>query len=103
MSNVTINLTKWYHFVLGAIPLLALVGTTIMWIDTRYMHREISDTRFIEMQLRLVQMQVRHYNSRIRAGEVLTPEETIQFELDKDQLKLLLGERNKILGIGDQE
>lgn len=103
MSNVTINLTKWYHFVLGAIPLVAVIATTIMWIDTRYMHREISDTRFIEMQLRLVQMQVRQYNTRIKAGEVLTPEEQIQFDLDKDQLKLLLAERNKILGIGEDE
>jgi len=103
MPEVTINLSKWYHFVLGSLPLLAFIGTALMWIDTRYMHKEISDTRFIELQIKIVQGQVRDAHRRLEDGKTLSADELIQFELDKDQLKFLMGERNRLLGIGDDE
>lgn len=88
---------------LGAMPVLAAIATAIMWVDTRYMHREISDTRFIELQLRIVQAQVREYHRRVEDGKTLTPDELLQFELDKDQLKFLMNERNRLLGLGEDE
>ena len=103
MPNVTINLSKWYHLLLGSLPLLAMLATGAMWMDTRYMHKEISDTRFIELQIRIVQAQVRAYHKMVQNGERLTPEEQVQFDLDRDQLRFLMGERNRLLGLGDSE
>lgn len=101
MADIQINLTKWYHFVLAVAPVVAMVATAIMWIDTRYMHKEISDTRFIELQIRIVQGHVRDYNRVIDNGGMLSADDKFNHEMDKDQLKNLMLERNKILGIGD--
>ncbi len=101
MANVTINLTKWYHFVLAAVPLIAMIATALMWVDTRYMHREISDIRFIELQIRIIDGHVRDYNRIIDADGTLSAEDQMKREMDMDQLKNLMMERNKILGIGD--
>ena len=100
MAGITINLAKWWHGLIAALPILALVGSFALWLDTRYMHREISDTRFIELQIRIVQGNVRSFNRRIDNGEELNSQETLEFEMEKDQLKFLMNERNKILDIG---
>ena len=81
-------------------PLVAMLATAWFWFDTRYMHRTISDTRFIELQIRIVQGDIRDHNKMLDAGVTLSAEQRMQFDLDKDQLKFLMSERNKILGIG---
>lgn len=101
MANVTINLTKWYHFVVAAVPLVAMIATALMWVDTRYMHREISDIRFIELQIRIIEGHVKDYNRIIDTNGTLSAEDQMNREMDIDQLKNLMFERNKILGIGD--
>ncbi len=70
-------------------------------MDTRYMHKEMSDTRFIELQIRIVEGHVRDYNRIIDADGTLSAEDQMKREMDMDQLKNLMMERNKILGIGD--
>ena len=99
-SGININLSKWYHGVIAIMPLIALLGSGWFWLDTRYMHKEISDTRFIELQIRIVQSNVRDYNRRIDAGEDLNAQETLEYDMEKDQLKFLMNERNKVLDIG---
>lgn len=101
MANVTINLTKWYHFVIAAVPLVAMIATAFMWVDTRYMHKEISDTRFIELQIRIVEGHLRDYTRIIDAGSGLSAEDQMKFNMDMAQLQNLMLERNKRLGIGD--
>lgn len=81
-------------------PLLALLGTSIMWVDTRYMHREISDTRFIELQIRLVERNIRDYHRMMEEGRELTPQERMDLEMEQDQLRFLRSERNKVLDLG---
>ena len=97
------NLKKFYRILLDMLPLLILGGTILMWVDVRYMHRYISDTRFIELQRIIVQSQVRDFHQMIKSGVELTPEQELQFELDKDQLKFLMSERNRLLGIGESQ
>lgn len=94
------KLSKVYTEILRALPLLALLGTAILWIDTRYMHREISDTRFIELQIKIVRDNVQEYNRRIDNGEEFGAQEQLEFDMEKDQLRFLMNERNKILDLG---
>ncbi len=77
-----------------------MVATAFMWVDTRYMHTDISDTRFIELQIRIVQGHIRDYTRIIDSGSSPTANDTVAYEMDVDQLKNLMAERNKILGIG---
>ncbi len=100
MPDVKINLTKWYHFVVAIVPVVAMLATGFMWMDTRYMHKEISDTRFIELQIRIVEGHIRDHNRIVDAGGELSAEDVFENEMDVDQLKNLMAERNKILGIG---
>lgn len=99
-SGININLSKWYHGVIAIMPLIALLGSGWFWLDTRYMHKEISDTRFIELQIKIVEGNVKAYNRIIAEGIVLGPQDQLEFDMEKDQLRFLMTERNKILGIG---
>ncbi len=92
--------SKFYTEFLRALPVLALLGTVVLWIDTRYMHREISDTRFLEIRIEMVSDNVQEYNRRIDAGETLSAQEQLEFEMEKDQLRFLMNERNKLLDLG---
>lgn len=103
MTNLTINISKWYHAVIALVPLIAMISTTAMWVDTRYIHKTISDNRFIELQIKIIEGQIKDYNRLIDAGVNPTAEEITRYNLDLEQLKNLINERNKILGIGDLE
>lgn len=100
MPDFNINITKIATFFKVVLPLTAMIATAGMWIDTRYMHQDISDTRFIELQIRIVQGHIRDYTRLVDAGDTITANDTVQHEMDKDQLKNLMEERNKILGLG---
>lgn len=100
MPDFNINITKIGSFLKVVVPLTAMAATAGMWIDTRYMHKDISNTRFIELQMRIVQGHIRDYTRIVDANGVITASDTVQHEMDKDQLKNLVSERNKILGLG---
>lgn len=100
MPDFNINVTKIGAFLKVVVPITAMIATAGMWIDTRYMHQDISDTRFIELQIRIVQGHIRDYTRIIDSGGVISASDTVQHDMDIDQLKNLMEERNKILGIG---
>ena len=104
MAELNINLTKWWHYLIAAVstlgPIIAFCGTAWMWLDTRYMHREISDTRYIELQMKIIEGHIRDYNRIVAGGGTPSPDDVMNYELDLDQLKNLQQERNRILGIG---
>ena len=100
MPEIKINLSKWYHYIMELAPLVAMIATGLMWIDTRYMHRQISDTRFIELQIKIIDGHLNEYNRILDSGGTLTAAEQTKYEMNKHQLQNLTEERNKILGIG---
>ncbi len=100
MPNVSINLTKWYHYVLAIVPLVSMIATAWMWMDTRYMHKEMSDTRYIELQIRVVEGHIRDYTRVRDNGGLLSATDEIKLDMDLAQLQNLMQERNRMLGIG---
>ena len=100
MPEIKFSLTKWWHYLAAFVatmgPIITFTVSGWLWLDARYMHREISDTRYISLQIQIVQGHIRDYH-RI---ETPSPEDTTNYELDLDQLKNLQQERNRILGIG---
>ena len=91
----------WSHLLFAAVPFISAIATAFMWADTRYMHKDISDTRFIELQIKIVEGHIRDYNRVLDSGGQLNAEEQVKYELDKKQLMDLMAERNRILGIGE--
>lgn len=92
---------KYILKVLGVvIPMIGFLGTAALWVDTRYMHRQISDTRFIDLQIRLIENRISIYQRMIDRQEPLTESERMDYDVSVEQLKDLLRERNKLLGIG---
>ena len=98
--SIKIDVPKILNFFKVIVPVIAMIATAGMWIDTRYMHQDISNTRFIELQIRIVQGHIRDYTRLVDAGDIINANDTVQHEMDKDQLKNLMEERNKILGLG---
>lgn len=101
MSDININLSKWYHAVIAVLPVLALIGSFGLWLDTRYMHKEISDNRFIQLQIDIVNGQLMDYNRMIDEGKALTAKELQDYEMYKFRLQMLEQERSRKLQIGD--
>ena len=97
MKEVTINLNKWYHWLIASLPLLGLLGSLTLWVDTRHMHKDIADIRWLDVQILIIDGHILDY-TRI---ENPTTADTIAYELSRDQLNLLKGERSKELGLGD--
>lgn len=99
MPEVNVSLTKWWHWLTAVVatlgPIVALLSATALWVDTRYMHREISDTRFIELQIKIVDGHIRDYHRLDSPSQ----EDTMKYNLDFEQLKNLQRERNRILGL----
>lgn len=87
-------------FATVVIPLVTLMATTAMWVDTRYMHREISDTRFIDLQIQILEMSIVEYENKINNELPVTMDETRRYNLNVDQMKNLMKERTNTLGIG---
>ena len=93
------NLPTWLNKVLSILPLVALLSTSLMWVDTRYIHREISDTRFIDLQIKIIQGHVRDYERVKDSGANPTSSDESNYKLDMQQLEYLMIERTKKLGL----
>jgi hypothetical protein len=84
------------------IPILTFVGSMFFWLDARYMHRQISNIRFIETQMLILEGQVEYYERMEEFNIDLSQQDTRRYEMKLMQLLDLNKERNKILGIGDE-
>ena len=100
MSGVTINLSKWYHGLVAALPVLALIGSFWLWLDTRYMHKEISDNRHLVLQMDVINLQLMEFNRMIDAGADLSAQQQQEFDMLKFRLQLLEKERQDSLQLG---
>ena len=85
---------------LTIMPILAMLGTGAMWVDTRYMHKQISDIRYIDIQIRIVQGHIKDYERLKDSGSKLTTSDETSHSTDMTQLDHLLVERNRMLGLG---
>ena len=103
MGDLTINVTKWYHLALALAPVISLIIVSVMWVDVRYLHKEIADNRFIELQIKIAEGHIQDYHRFIDSGGKPSPLERMKYESDADQLKKLIDEKNKNLGIGNIE
>jgi len=94
MAELTI--TKWYHWMLMSLPLLAVFTSMILWVDSRHMHKDIADIRFLDVQILIINGHILDY-TRINKPTIA---DTIAYDLSRDQLNLLTARRNEELGLG---
>ena len=82
--------------ILGVATMLA---PAIMWIDGRYMHSDIANIRYIDLQLSLIEKNVRDYQRLVDTKAVITAADETNYHLDVETIKELQQQRNKLLGI----
>lgn len=100
---ITINLTKWWHAAIAAAPLLALIATFALWVDTRYMHKHIQARQNVEIQLDIAKYRVKQYMLMEKNGIALTVDEEMDYEARQRQVEDLEEEKNCLLGISKCE
>ena len=83
--------------------LIALFVSAGFWVDSRYMHRDSSDFRHVETQMMILEGHMRDHHRWVSAGNAVNHDEQLQYDMDKEQYKLLQKERNRILGIGEMQ
>ena len=96
MKEVTISFSKWYHWLLASLPLLAILGSAILWVDARHMHTDIANIRYIDLQISIIEGHIRDYSRLNNPGSA----DEIYYNLDVDQLNKLKSERSRELGLG---
>ena len=93
-------MNKWLKWAINIVPLLAAIFTTVLWVDTRYMHKDISDARFIDMQMAMYERYVKVHERRIdREGYKPSEEEKREYDLMVNALTEMEKARNKVLGL----
>lgn len=85
----------------STVPLIMMLVAGAMWLDARYMHKQLSDVRYLELQIRINEMEVSDLEDRIDAGEQLTSEEKRLYDIYIGQIETLMKERNRQLGISE--
>lgn len=95
MPQITIDLKKWYKIFIKSIPLLALLGSGILWIDARHMHKDIADIRWLDVQISIINGHILDY-TRIENPDAA---DDIAFKISLDRLNFLTEERSQRLGL----
>lgn len=86
-------------YLLNLLQVISLIGMFFMWVDARYMHSEIANTRYVDLQIKITQSNIREYNRIKEMGVMTDPSDDTQYVLDLKELQLLMAQRNKILGL----
>jgi hypothetical protein len=100
MSGLTVK-TLLFQYMLPLAPVFAMFATLWLWFDSRYMHKEMSNARYIDSQIRVVQIELDVFHRVVDSGEVLTSKQQSRYEALHAELSNLQEERNRQLGIGD--
>lgn len=84
------------------LPVISFCGTLALWADTRYMHKDMSDARHLELQIEFYDRQLTLWDRRIdKEGYSLNSEELREYELFEETIKRLKQQRLKILGFSE--
>lgn len=71
-----------------------------LYMDTRYMHKEMSDARHLDLQITLYEREMKFYERRIdQGGYNPTLEEKREYNMLLKSIEVLGAERNKIIGL----
>ena len=126
MSNVTINVTKWYHFVLAIGSIIAMLSGAVVWVDSRYVHRNdfnlaadkaaleleaskmetaaasnASYTQSINLQYMIVEGRLESYEHMRLEGREFTAEQVVRYNDYLKQYEFLTAEKNRLMmGLG---
>ena len=98
---------KWTKIIASSTAVVIATGSVIwntaIWIDSRYIYRNISDQRWIDTQIMVLRSDIREYNRHIASGNIPSEQEAIDYDLAKSRLEWLLEERDKLMGMGVDE
>lgn len=85
-------------------PLASACAVFILWVDARYMLRDMSDARFLDIRITMVEREVvRHERKVDKDGYVPTVQENREYSLLVTTLGALEKERNKVLGLQEDD
>lgn len=95
---------KWFRvafvFVTVVIPIITFVGTFSLWVDARYMHKVMADARYIETRIWIVERAITDHENKILNQLPITPDEKRVYDLNVSEMKELISERNRLMGVG---
>lgn len=80
---------------------VAMLVPAVRWVDSRYMHNDIANIRYIDLQILITEKNVRDYQRLVDTQALITAADETNYHLDVDTLKSLKQERNKLLGLSE--
>lgn len=94
------NRARYIKVILTVLPFIFTMASGLLWIDTRYMHKEMAEAQYAEIQLVLYTRSLKFYERKIdKEGYVPSTEETREYNLLLKTVEALTEKRNESLGL----
>lgn len=82
------------------LPIIATAATLVLWVDTRYMHKSISDIRYIDLQIAFYEREMKDHERKIDdQGYTPSEEEKREYNTMDHSVKTLNLRRDKLIGL----
>lgn len=95
----TINLTKWWHILIGVIPLVTTIITTGLWLDKRHLSARDAYLQNVTIQILIIEGHVTDFERAKSLNFVPTDREIAEYESNKFKLNALKTERDCFIGL----
>ena len=82
------------------VSLISAFCTLVLWVDSRYMHKEMADMITVELRLETYTRSMKFYERKIDdQNHTPSMEETREYEITKQMVLDLTRQRNVLLGL----
>lgn len=95
----TINITKWWHSLIGVIPLVTAITGAAYWLDSRHVSSEDSYLQNITIQMLIIEGHILEFDRMERLNYTPSVKELEYHKSNKDKLKRLEHERDCFIGL----
>lgn len=93
------HLRKRILFFCAILPLISIVLSTALWVDSRYIHRTIADVRNISLQIQIIDLAIAKYEQKMDEDGELTATERRLYDISVNELTYLQEERKRLIGL----
>jgi hypothetical protein len=93
------RVVKAARSIAAILGVVTMITPLILWVDDRYMHNDIANIRYIDLQINLIEKNLRDYQRLVDTRAIVTAADETNYQLDISSIRELQKQRNKMLGI----
>lgn len=96
---MTINLEKWWHILIGVVPLMTAIVTTAIWLDQRHLSSRDAYLQNITLQILIIEGHITDYERAKNLNFTPSDREIAEYHSNKYKLDILRREKDCFIGL----